>query len=108
MYWEGNDFDVKVVIKIFFLKYLNVVDKCDFGFLFLSENMLDMVVVNVSVVYKNFEMLMIFFIFVKCFFLCLIILVVSKIIKELVYYYCDLNLYYICFCVYYVLVGFFV
>lgn len=31
---------------------------------------------------------------------------VSKTIKEPVYYYCDLNSYYICSCAHYVLVGF--
>lgn len=64
-YREGNDSDVKVVIKTPSLRYLNVVDKCDSGLLFLSENMPDMVVANVSVVYKNPEMLMTSFTSVK-------------------------------------------
>ncbi|CAN7006166.1 unnamed protein product [Brassica rapa subsp. trilocularis] len=47
-YREGNDSDVKVVIKTPSLRYLNVVDKCDSGLLFLSENMPDMVVANIQ------------------------------------------------------------
>nr|VDC79429.1 unnamed protein product [Brassica rapa] len=70
-YREGNDSDVKVVIKTPSLRYLNVVDKCDSGLLFLSENMPDMVVANVSVVYKNPEMLMRSFTSVKRLSLCL-------------------------------------
>ncbi|WZY81204.1 hypothetical protein YC2023_027588 [Brassica napus] len=70
-YREGNDSDVKVVIKTPSLRYLNVVDKCDSGLLFLSENMPDMVVANVSVVYKNPEMLMTSFTSVKRLSLCL-------------------------------------
>lgn len=94
-YREGNDSDFKVVIKTpTLMRYLNVVDKCDSGLLFLSENMPDMVVANVSVVYKNPEMLMRSFTSVKRLSLCLTTSMVSKTKKEPVYY-CDLNSYYL-------------